>query len=243
MTAEATTPETKRCPLPSTATSTDTRRRIAGSAPKARSYPCRDSRVRSRRSPTTPSTTVWPRSTTSVGSAGQDDVPDIDKNIAGHGRTAARQGAAHHELGGRVPPSQQIEPYLQDLVERRLDDMMAEAAVNGDEGVDVVRHLAAPVPPAAMSAPVRLPGVRLQGVRAVVSVGGRAVRAGGREGREHPDGRPQPGAARLRRRQDRGAPRVAAATSGPRTRSPGSSPPRSTARRSSRGTSVRRSCS
>ena len=47
--------------------------------------------------------------------------------------------------------SQQIEPYLQDLVHRLMDEMMAEAAVNGDEGVDVVRRLATPIPPAAMS--------------------------------------------------------------------------------------------
>ena len=85
------------------------------------------------------------------GSAGQDDVPDIDKNIAamvepGHGkvRRIMNSVVAFHK-------SQQIEPYLQDLVNRLMDEMMAEAAVSGDEGVDVVRCLATPIPPAAMS--------------------------------------------------------------------------------------------
>ena len=85
------------------------------------------------------------------GSAGQDDVPDIDKNLAA--MVEPRHGKVRRIMNSVVAfhRSQQIEPYLQDLVERLLDDMMAEAAVKGDEGVDVVRHLAAPVPPAAMS--------------------------------------------------------------------------------------------
>ena len=85
------------------------------------------------------------------GSAGQDDVPDIDKNIAA--MVEPRHGKVRRIMNSVVAfhKSQQIEPYLQDLVNRLMDEMMAEAAVNGDEGVDVVRHLATPIPPAAMS--------------------------------------------------------------------------------------------
>jgi len=85
------------------------------------------------------------------GSAGQDDVPDIDKNIAA--MVEPRHGKVRRIMNSVVAfhRSQQIEPYLQDLVHRLMDGMMAEAAVNGDEGVDVVRHLATPIPPAAMS--------------------------------------------------------------------------------------------
>ena len=85
------------------------------------------------------------------GSAGQDDVPDIDKNIAA--MVEPRHGKVRRIMNSVVAfhKSQQIEPYLQDLVHRLMDEMMAEAAVNGDEGVDVVRLLATPIPPAAMS--------------------------------------------------------------------------------------------
>jgi cytochrome P450 len=85
------------------------------------------------------------------GSAGQDDVPDIDKNIAA--MVEPRHGKVRRIMNSVVAfhKSQQIEPYLQDLVHRLMDEMMAEAAVSGDEGVDVVRRLATPIPPAAMS--------------------------------------------------------------------------------------------
>ncbi len=85
------------------------------------------------------------------GSAGQDDVPDIDKNIAA--MVEPRHGKVRRIMNSVVAfhKSQQIEPYLQDLVHRLMDEMMAEAAINGDEGVDVVRRLATPIPPAAMS--------------------------------------------------------------------------------------------
>jgi cytochrome P450 len=85
------------------------------------------------------------------GSAGQDDVPDVDKNIAA--MVEPRHGKVRRIMNSVVAfhRSQEIEPYLQDLVRRLMDEMMAEAAVNGDEGVDVVRHLAAPIPPAAMA--------------------------------------------------------------------------------------------
>jgi cytochrome P450 len=85
------------------------------------------------------------------GSAGQDDVPDIDKNIAA--MVEPRHGKVRRIMNSVVAfhRSQQIEPYLQDLVGRLMDEMLAEAACNGEEGVDVVRHLAAPIPPAAMA--------------------------------------------------------------------------------------------
>jgi cytochrome P450 len=85
------------------------------------------------------------------GSAGQDDVPDIDKNIAA--MVEPRHGKVRRIMNSVVAfhRSQQIEPYLQGLVNRLMDQLVAEAAVNGDEGVDVVRHLATPIPPAAMS--------------------------------------------------------------------------------------------
>jgi cytochrome P450 len=85
------------------------------------------------------------------GSAGQDDVADVDKNIAA--MVEPRHGKVRRIMNSVVAfhKSQQIEPYLQDLAHRLMDEMMAEAAVNGDDGVDVVRHLATPIPPAAMS--------------------------------------------------------------------------------------------
>ena len=39
----------------------------------------------------------------------------------------------------------------QDLVNRLMDQLMREARANGDDGVDIVQHLATPIPPAAMS--------------------------------------------------------------------------------------------
>jgi cytochrome P450 len=85
------------------------------------------------------------------GSAGQDDVPDVDKNIAA--MVEPRHGKVRRIMNSVVAfhRSQQIEQYLQDLVRRLVDGLIAEAAVNGDAGVDVVRHLATPIPPAAMS--------------------------------------------------------------------------------------------
>ena len=101
------------------------------------------------------------------GSAGQDDVPDIDKNIAA--MVEPRHGKVRRIMNSVVAfhRSQQIEPYLQDLVRPTLDDMMAEAAVKGDEGVDVVRHLAGAGPARSDVPPVRFPGVRRPGVREV----------------------------------------------------------------------------
>jgi cytochrome P450 len=85
------------------------------------------------------------------GSAGQDDIPDIDKNIAG--MVEPRHGKVRRIFNSVVAfhKSQQIEPYLQDLVQRLVDAMLEEARVGGADGVDVVPHLAAPIPPAAMA--------------------------------------------------------------------------------------------
>jgi cytochrome P450 len=85
------------------------------------------------------------------GSAGQDDIPDVDKNIAA--MVEPRHGKVRRIMNSVVAfhRSQQIEPYLQDLVRRLMDALLAEASVNGDEGVDVVQHLATPIPPAAMA--------------------------------------------------------------------------------------------
>ena len=85
------------------------------------------------------------------GSAGQDDIPEVDKNIAA--MVEPRHGKVRRIMNSVVAfhKSQAIEPYLQDLVDRLMDEMMKEAEENGDEGVDVVHHLATPIPPAAMS--------------------------------------------------------------------------------------------
>jgi cytochrome P450 family 142 subfamily A polypeptide 1 len=85
------------------------------------------------------------------GSAGQDDIPDVDKNIAG--MVEPRHGKVRRIMNSVVAfhKSQQIEPYLQDLVARLVDGLLEEARVNGERGVDVVPHLAVPIPPAAMA--------------------------------------------------------------------------------------------
>src|SRR6476619_4669524 len=81
------------------------------------------------------------------GSAGQDNIPDVDKNIAA--MVEPRHGMVRRIMNSVVAchRSQQIEPYLQELVTRLLDEMLEEGAVNGDAGVDVVTHLATPIPP------------------------------------------------------------------------------------------------
>jgi cytochrome P450 len=85
------------------------------------------------------------------GSAGQDDLPDIDKNIAA--MVEPRHGKVRRIINSVVAfhKSQQIEPYLQDLVKRLVDGMLAEALTAGARGVDVMEHLAGPIPPAAMA--------------------------------------------------------------------------------------------
>jgi len=85
------------------------------------------------------------------GSAGQDDLPDVDKNIAA--MIEPRHGKVRRIINSVVAfhKSQQIEPYLQDLVRRLVDGLIDEARTAGDDGVDIVEHLASPIPPAAMA--------------------------------------------------------------------------------------------
>lgn len=91
------------------------------------------------------------------GSAGQDGVPEEDTFIAGideprHGkiRRIINSVVAFHK-------SQQIEPYLEQLTDRLLDGMLAEATTAGDAGVDVVEHMAKPIPPSAMARLIGFP--------------------------------------------------------------------------------------
>lgn len=85
------------------------------------------------------------------GSAGQDDLPDVDKNIAA--MVEPRHGKVRRIINSVVAfhKSQQIEPYLQGLVTRLLDAMLDEADRAGARGVDAVTMLAEPIPPAAMA--------------------------------------------------------------------------------------------
>ncbi|HEY6532723.1 MAG TPA: cytochrome P450 [Acidimicrobiales bacterium] len=85
------------------------------------------------------------------GSVGQDDVADVDKHVAALREPAHSQ--VRRVINGVVAfhKSQQIEPYLQGLVDSTLDDFLAEAATAGDAGVDLVAHLASPLPPSAMA--------------------------------------------------------------------------------------------
>src|SRR5262245_20693614 len=66
-----------------------------------------------------------------VGNHGQDDIPAVDKNIAG--MVEPRHGKVRRIMNSVVAfhKSQQIEPYLQDLVTRLIDDMLEEARVAG----------------------------------------------------------------------------------------------------------------
>jgi cytochrome P450 len=107
------------------------------------------------------------------GSAGQDDIPDVDKNIAGmleplHGkvRRIMNSVVAFHK-------SQQIESYLQDLVARLVDELLVEARVAGADGVDVVPHLAVPIPPAAMARLLGFPEEEAKEYYRWVAEGGR----------------------------------------------------------------------
>ncbi len=78
----------------------------------------RASRARSRQCHTRPSTTASRTVDDFGGSAGQDDVPDVDKNIAA--MVEPRHGKVRRIMNSVVAfhRSQQIEPYLQDLVNR-----------------------------------------------------------------------------------------------------------------------------
>lgn len=85
------------------------------------------------------------------GSAGQDNLPDEDKTIAA--LTEPRHGKVRRIINSvvAVHRSQKIEPYLRELSAALVDGMLAEARQAGPAGVDVVAHLAEPIPPAAMA--------------------------------------------------------------------------------------------
>ncbi len=93
------------------------------------------------------------------GSAGQDGLPEEDVFIAAINEP--RHGKIRRIINSVVAfhKSQQIEPYLQQLTERLLDGLLAEAKTAGPEGVDVVEHLAKPIPPAAMARLMGFPEV------------------------------------------------------------------------------------
>ena len=85
------------------------------------------------------------------GSAGQDGLAEIEKHIAGIDEP--RHGKVRRIINSVVAfhKSQKIEPYLRELCSRLVDGLLEEARVAGNEGVDVVSHLASPIPPAAMA--------------------------------------------------------------------------------------------
>jgi cytochrome P450 len=85
------------------------------------------------------------------GSAGQDNLPDDDKFIAA--LSEPRHGKVRRVINSVVAihRSQQIEPYLGDLSARLVDRMLVESRRAGPDGVDLVAHLAEPIPPSAMA--------------------------------------------------------------------------------------------
>jgi cytochrome P450 len=85
------------------------------------------------------------------GSAGQEGNAEEDTTIAAileprHAkiRRIINSVVAFHK-------SQRIEPYLEQLTGRLLDQMLAEAKRTGATGIDLVAHLAKPIPPSAMA--------------------------------------------------------------------------------------------
>lgn len=85
------------------------------------------------------------------GSAGQDGIPEVDRNIAA--LEEPRHGKVRRIINSVVAfhKSQQIESYLQDLTTRLLDAFLADARSSADGSADAVEHLAGPIPPAAMA--------------------------------------------------------------------------------------------
>jgi cytochrome P450 len=85
------------------------------------------------------------------GSAGQDGVPEVDRNIAA--LEEPRHGMVRRIMNSVVAfhKSQQIEAYLQDLTHRLMDAFLDDARASTDSSVDAVEHLAGPIPPAAMA--------------------------------------------------------------------------------------------
>jgi cytochrome P450 len=95
--------------------------------------------------------TVFREITTFGGSAGSAGLDEEDTSIAGI--LEPRHGQIRRIINAVVAfhKSQQIEPYLQELCARVLDDFGAAAAVAGPEGVDVMPIAVDPIPPHAMA--------------------------------------------------------------------------------------------
>lgn len=85
------------------------------------------------------------------GSAGQESLPEEDKIIAAIAEP--RHGKVRKIINSVVAfhKSQRIEPYLQELIARLVDNLVAEAEAAGPAGADLVAHLAQPIPPAAIA--------------------------------------------------------------------------------------------
>jgi cytochrome P450 len=85
------------------------------------------------------------------GSAGQEALPEEDKIIAAIAEP--RHGKVRKIINSVVAfhKSQKIEPYLHEMTERLVDNMLTDARVAGATGADLVHHLAQPIPPAAIA--------------------------------------------------------------------------------------------
>jgi len=85
------------------------------------------------------------------GSAGQEQLPEEDKHIAAI--SEPRHGKVRKIINSVVAfhKSQRIEPYLGRLCDNLIDTMLTEARDAGNQGVDLVEHLARPIPPAAIT--------------------------------------------------------------------------------------------
>lgn len=85
------------------------------------------------------------------GSAGQDEVAEIDKHVAALKEPRHRKVRRVINSVVAFHKSQRIGSYLQEFVDSLLDAMLAEARIAGPAGVDLTVHLAQPVPPTAMA--------------------------------------------------------------------------------------------
>ncbi|UGT99213.1 cytochrome P450 [Mycobacterium intracellulare] len=85
------------------------------------------------------------------GSAGQEQLPEEDKHIAAI--SEPRHGKVRKIINSVVAfhKSQRIESYLGELCEDLVNTMLTEARSAGPQGVDLVEHLARPIPPAAIT--------------------------------------------------------------------------------------------
>lgn len=126
--------------------------------------------------------TVFREIDTYGGSAGSTGLDEEDTAIAGilepkHGqiRRIINAVVAFHK-------SQQIEPFLQDLSVRLVDDLAAAAAA-GDAGIDVMPIVVDPIPPNAMARLVGFPAEDAARYYAWADATGAAFAAAAAEGR------------------------------------------------------------